>query len=275
LLILVSAVVFSLAGVFAKSIAAGSWEIVFWRGIFSTCFMLAYIAWRKSIRTEIWEMGISGIAIGIIGAAASACFIAAFKFTTIANVILIYASAPIIAALLAWIFAGEKPTLKIALGCLGVFAGVGIIVKDTVGSANLTGVLLALAMTFGMASIMTLYRRWPQTPAAGPAALSSILLIPAGALIGDVVNVSRPDLFLLIGFGLTFAIAAICISEGARRVPAGQTALLSALETPLAPLFGFLFFAEIPPLATWIGGILILGAVVLSQLPDAKTRTVT
>jgi len=270
ILIVLSAVVFSLAGVFTKAITAGSWEIVFWRGIFSTCFMLGYIFLRKRFAVEVSKMGWSGVTIGIVGAAASACFIAAFKFTTIANVILIYASLPIIAALLAWLFAGEKPTVRVLLGCVGVFAGVGIIVRESLGSANLIGVLLALGMTIGMSVIMVIYRRWPDTPAAGPAALSSVLLIPAGIMFGQVASVSRPDLLLLIGFGLTFAIAAVAVSEGARRVPAGQTALLSALETPLAPLLGFLFFAEIPTLATWIGGGLILLAVVLSQLPEKR-----
>lgn len=54
-----------------------------------------------------------------------------------------------------------------------------------------------------------------------------------------------------------------------KRIPAGETALLSALETPLAPLFGWMFFAEIPANTTFLGGIVILSAVLATQIKPA------
>ena len=69
---------------------------------------------------------------------------------------------------------------------------------------------------------------------------------------------------ILATFGFLFAIAAITLAEGAKRVPSGQTALLSALETPLAPLFAFLLFMEIPGQMTVLGGTILLIAVFAS-----------
>ncbi|MDQ7069207.1 MAG: DMT family transporter [Rhodobacterales bacterium] len=51
-----------------------------------------------------------------------------------------------------------------------------------------------------------------------------------------------------------------------KRVPSGEAALLSSLEAPLAPLWAWMIFAEMPPRATFIGGALILTAVVGSQI---------
>ena len=48
---------------------------------------------------------------------------------------------------------------------------------------------------------------------------------------------------------------------GARRLPSAQAALLSASEVPLSPLWVWIFFAEVPAIATFIGGGLVLGAI--------------
>ena len=46
-----------------------------------------------------------------------------------------------------------------------------------------------------------------------------------------------------------------------RRVPATQAALISLLDTPLAPLWVWLAFSETPPAATLVGGTVIIAAV--------------
>ena len=69
----------------------------------------------------------------------------------------------------------------------------------------------------------------------------------------------------MAAFGLIFAIASVTLAEGMKRIPAGEAALLSALETPLAPLFGWMFFAEIPASTTFLGGVVILLAVITTQ----------
>jgi drug/metabolite transporter (DMT)-like permease len=62
-----------------------------------------------------------------------------------------------------------------------------------------------------------------------------------------------------------FAVASVTIAEGARRLPAAETALLSALETPLAPIWAFMLFAEMPTAYTLTGGVIILIALFASQ----------
>ena len=129
---------------------------------------------------------------------------------------------------------------------------------------SLTGDLLALGMTVAMATIMVLYRAFPRTPAAGPQALSSLLLLPVAMLFGDPFAIAPQEIAVLAAFGLLFAIASVTLAEGSKRVPSGQTALLSTLETPLAPVFAFLLLAEVPGMATWLGGAAVLLAVLWS-----------
>lgn len=270
ILIIMSAVVFSSAGVFTKGVDSGAWEIIFWRGVFAAGFTSAYVLWKGSFRQEFMSMGISGWAVAIIGASGTAAFIPAFKLTTMANVMLIYAAAPLFAALLAWVWIRERMTQRVILGCVGAFSGVAIIVQGSFGELNLQGDLLALWMTIAMAVLMVIYRRYPTTPAAGPAAFSSIVLLPLAIFYGEPFSVSLNDFYITAAFGLIFAIASVTLAEGMKRIPAGETALLSALETPLAPLFGWLFFLEIPPNTTFVGGLVILLAVLATQIKTAS-----
>ncbi|HMB75621.1 MAG TPA: DMT family transporter, partial [Kiloniellaceae bacterium] len=264
ILIVAAAVAYSTAGLFTKGVAAGSWDVIFWRGLFAAAFTTFLTVKQRALRQNFIGMGRSGWAVAVVGALGTAAFIPAFKLTTIANVSLIYAASPLIAALLAWLTIGEKPSPATILGCLGALLGVAIIVSGSFGQAHLLGDILALFMTTAMASIMVIYRKFPQTPSAGPAALQSVLLLPFAATLGGPFDVSNAEISILAAFGLLFAVASLCLAEGAKRVPSGQTALLSSLETPLAPIFAFIWFSETPNTATLIGGAVVLLAVLAS-----------
>ena len=267
-LIVLSAVTFSTAGLFTKGVEAGSWEVIFWRGFFAAAFTTAWTASKRELRQNFLEMGYSGLAVAVVGALGTAAFISSFKLTAIANVSLIYAIAPLIAALLAWFAVGEKPSLRMMAGCAGALLGVAIIVSGSLGQISLFGDLLALWMTIVMATIMVIYRKYPDTPGAGPAVLSSLLLLPVSTFFGSPFSIDLTEILILSAFGLFFAIASVTLAEGAKRVPSGQTALLSALETPLAPILAFFLLTEIPKTATVFGGGVVLFAVLLSIRKD-------
>jgi len=260
-LLLLSVVTYSTAGLFTKGVGAGAWEIIFWRGLFSAAFASVWTFRQRRFQREFFGMGTCGWAVAVIGGLGQAAFIPAFKLTTIANVALIYAVAPLIAALLAWLVMRERASAGTLIGCLFALAGVAVIVSGSLGHGSLTGDALALCMTIAMASVMVIYRKYPDTPGAGPAAMQSVLLLPVALLLGDPFSVVGPEIVVLAAFGLLFAIASIALAEGAKRLPAGQTALLSTLETPLAPVLAFLVLAEIPTFPTFIGGALVLFAV--------------
>jgi drug/metabolite transporter (DMT)-like permease len=57
---------------------------------------------------------------------------------------------------------------------------------------------------------------------------------------------------------------------GARRIPSVQAALLSATEVPFSPLWVWIFFAEVPPAASFIGGALVVGAIAWHILGEMR-----
>ncbi len=266
ILMLASALMFSTAGLFTKGVEAGAWEIIFWRGIFASLFTILFVASQNRLRAEFAEVGKWGIAAGFVGASGTAAFIPAFKLTTIANVALIYASAPLVAALMAWLWMSEKMSRAAVLGSIAAIAGVIVIVGSSYQNVNIRGDLLTLWMTVSMAFLMVIYRRFPHIPSAGPAVLSSAALIPFALLFGNPLATPLLEIFITAGFGLVFAIAAVTLLEGAKRLPSGEAGLLSSSEAPLAIILAYLVLAEVPAMTSVIGGILIIAGVAGSQI---------
>jgi len=177
----------------------------------------------------------------------------------------VFVAVPFVCASIAWFWIREKPGRIVIIASLGAFSGVLVIVGGSFDSLNLKGDLLALWMTLGMAVYLCIYRRYPDTPAAGPAVLLSLLLVPIAWVAGDPFSASSGDILITCLFGLVFSVASVTMAEGARRLPAAETALISALETPLAPVWAYFLFTEIPTRYTLVGGFIILIAVFGSQ----------
>ncbi len=268
-LMIASAVMFSSAGLFAKGVSASAWDVIFWRGIFSAVLTTLFIAGRGSLAREFFGMGPAGLTAAVIGASGSIAFITAFKLTSIANVALIYAAAPMLAALFAWLWMKERMTLSVVLACLMSFAGVGLIMSGSLGGINLRGDLLALWMTVVMAIYLVIYRRYPKTPSGGPIVLASLLVLVPALVFGTPFQNPISEIAIMAAFGLVFALASVAMTEGAKRLPSGETALLSTLETPLAPVLAWLILTEVPAWMTVAGGVLILLGIVGSQLAQS------
>lgn len=263
LLVTISALVWSTVGLFAKGIDASVWVILFWRGIFSSVAMCIYIS-RKSdvgLLAETRNLGWPGWAATIIGGAATICFISAFKYTSIANVSMIYAAVPFIAAALAWLLMRERASRATLLAAVLALTGVGIMVSGSSGTAGLFGDVLAMFMAVGMAALVVIFRKYPDRPMVMSVVYSALMHILISSFLVSPFDVSMTDLLWLVCFGIVFAAATIFMIEGAKRLPASRSALISTMEAPLGPLWAWLIFASVPGVHTWIGAMLIMTAV--------------
>ena len=254
-LVALSAVAWSTAGIFTKGVEADVWTVLLWRGLLAGGVMSAWLVWRRGqAGLADWKhLGWAGWSAATVSSAATICFIAAFKNTAVANVAIIYATAPFAAA------AGL---------CL---AGVTVMVGGSAGSPNLIGDLLALGMTALMALMMVIMRRHPDRPmtlAVGP--VSCLQLVAIGWVMSAQLDVSARELVLLAGFGVVHAAATVLLAEGVLRIRAAEAALLGALEIPLATLWGWLILSEILRMPTVAGGAVVL--VTLAWYLGRETR---
>ncbi|TIP96900.1 MAG: DMT family transporter, partial [Mesorhizobium sp.] len=219
-----------LTGVLTKSIHADPLTITCWRGFVGSILISLYVLWRRrrSGRRESLRLGWRGWLLAIEGALASIAFISAFKFTFVANVAIIYATAPFVTALLAFMLVRERFRLQTLAAAAVSLSGVAIMVWSGFGTGHLFGDGLALLMTIGSALYMIMVRAFRDTPVVWAGAVSAFLLFVLGWFVTDPLAVSARDAVLLVTFGMSFALASILWTEGARLIPAAESGLLGS-----------------------------------------------
>lgn len=263
-LVLGSAVAYSTAGFFTRLIPLDVWTLLFWRGIFAGLFVAGVMVWqyRAGLVGAIKAMGWQGLAVAALSTAGMIFFIHAFRHTTVADVAIVYASAPFVTAGIARIWPGERASRGTLVASAAAFAGVVVMVGGAARLGNLYGDLLAFAMTLSVALLMVVIRRYKDRPMTAAACLSPFLTslvawpfaAPAAAGPADLVNLAL--------FGVTqLGLGLLLLTLGARLVPAAEAALLGALDAPLAPVWVWLAFGEVPPAPTLIGGAIVMAAV--------------
>lgn len=258
-----SAVAWSTAGLFTRLITIDTWSMLVWRGFFGAVGVLAVIAvlQGKAGISDFKRLGWPGWAFAIISAIGMLCFIFSLRITTVAHVSIIYATVPLVAAGLAWAFMRERPTSSAIIASLLALIGVGVMVGFGV-EGNLFGDLLAFGMTLVMAIMMVISRKYQNIPIMPAACLSAVLSGLAALPMSEGINVSGHELGMLALFGfVNSALGLSLFTLGARMLPAIETALIGALDAPLAPIWVFLVFAEIPSGATLLGGAIVFVAV--------------
>jgi len=278
LLVLGSATAWSFGGAIARFLTVqDSWTVVFWRSTFAALFLLAFMLWRDGLRgtrTLFLAMGWPGLAVGACFAIASTSFVSALAYTSVANILLMQAGVPLIAALMAALLFREHVSGPTWLAIAAVIAGVAIMVSDSLsGSVSPIGDALALLIALAFAGATVITRRHAHV-AMMPAVLTGCTLAALFAAWSlPPALVSAGDFVLLFAFGaLNLGLGMALFVTGARRVPAAIAALIGIAEPVLGPLWVWLIHQETPRAATlWGGGVVFVAllAHVLWQLRDA------
>jgi drug/metabolite transporter (DMT)-like permease len=263
-LIMGSAVAFSTAGFFTHLVVLDIWTVLFWRGIFGGLFIASYVAWQHRTQTlnAVQAIGRPGILAVSCTALSTICFVAALHHTTVADVNVIYATAPFIAAGLQWVWTRERESRITLLASVVALLGVGLTVDGAVVEGHLFGDLLAFAMTVLVSTMMVIIRinrTIPMLPAAAISALSSAVLVFP---LADPWAASGSDMLDLFLFGTTqFGFGLLLLTLGTRLISATRSALWGAAEIPLACVWVWLAFNETPSAMACLGSLVVMASV--------------
>ena len=277
-LVAASAITWSFGGTIARFLAThDGWAIVFLRSIWAAAFLALFLLWRDGPRETLRlfrTMGYPGLAVALCFATASAAFIVALQHTTVANVLLIQAGTPLIAALIGRLAFKEKiaPATWAAIGA--VMLGVTVMVSGSLtGEVSPVGDMLALLMSlmFAMAIIVT--RRSAGVRMTPACCLGCLIDAAVSLPLAASLAVSAADMAWLFAFGaLNQGLGMAFFVTGARLLPAPVAALIGTLEPVLAPIWVWLVHAEVPSARTLIGGAIVIAALLSHILRETLGR---
>jgi drug/metabolite transporter (DMT)-like permease len=280
ILVLGAAFCWSSGGLIARHIDADVWTQAAGRGFFAaiTLFLFLLVRDGRNSWALFKALGIPGIVVACCFASASLSFVIALKHATVALILVIQATAPFIAAIIAWLWMREPPGWVRSLAMLVALFGVWQMVAGGGSASNATalgiddhsigiGLSCVIAVAIGLATVMV--RRYQEIRMTPAMCLAATIIMTVGLVMRDPLPVAVDDVGLLFLFGaMQLAIGLIWFSTGARLIPAGEAALLGLLECVLGPLWVWLFLDEDPGTQALIGGALTLAAVAGNTLYD-------
>jgi drug/metabolite transporter (DMT)-like permease len=272
-----SALAWSFGGAIDRFIdTPDTWTVVFWRSIWASSFLMVFLLVRdgRSAPKAFKTMGWPGLIVALCFMTASISFVQAIALTTVANVILINATVPLVAALIARIFLGETISGATWAAIAAVIAGVAIMVSDgSGGSGSLTGNLLALLITFVFAIATVITRRHSNVRMTPAVIVATSMAAIVAATQATGFTVSGHDMGWLFAFGaLNLGLGMALFVTGARLIPSAFAALLGTLETVLGPVWVWLAHGEKASVMTVIGGSIVLAALMFHLSVSNRTK---
>jgi len=258
LLLLVTAILWSMSGLLIKSIHAHPLAIAGTRSAIATVVLLIYIKKPK------FTWSFPQLAAAFMYALTVITFVAANKNTTAANAILIQYTAPIYVAFFgAWLLK-EKPKPIDWATIAAVLCGMVLFFMGDLDTRGVWGNVLAAisGVAFGLFPVFMRMQK-------DGSPIESVLL---GNLLTAVIGVpflfsSVPDTtgWIYLGILGTFqlGISYILYSIAIKHVTALESSLITVIEPILNPVWVLLFMGEAPGIFAIIGGIIVVLAITL------------
>ena len=244
------------------------WQILLYRSISMSIFLYMVIRLRsgESPFLQIRRIGLPAVVAGLSLVAAYSGGIYAIQNTSVANAMLLFATAPFMAAVLGWLVLREPVRAATWIAIAVALGGILIMVSDKTGDVAVQGSLAALGSALGFA-VFTVALRWGRSGEMLPSVFLSglfAIVITFGIcqFLELSVVLSLRDGGVAMGMGV-FQVGAglILYTLGSRSLPAAELALLSLAEVLLGPLWVWLFLNETASLNTLVGGAVLLMAI--------------
>ena len=254
-----------------RLVETDSWTIIFWRSTLSGLAIVLglLLYYRQNFLQKILGIGWAGLAMAIIWAFGTICFVYSIQTTLVANTLFIISTSPIFAALIAWLVLREAVSRRTWLTIGFSLAGISIIAWGSLrggGQGSLIGDLAALGTAIAVAitfSIARHNRGISMIPAIGISALiAGAVAFPFAAPLVEVADKALPIILL----GVVVApIGTSLMVIGPRYLPAADVSLLLLLEAILGPLWVWWMLSEYPGIYTLVGGAFVLLTLAISN----------
>ena len=247
------------------------WQYLFFRGsvIFLVLNIYLFLAEGQKFIGNYSRIGLSGLIGGVSLGIANISFILSITTTTAAVTMMMLATQPFVAAILAYIFLKEKISKTTFIAITVAAAGIIFMSLDSKGEGTLFGLINGLLSSLGFAGFTVSLRWRKNTPKFTTVAIAGIFCSAVAILVllfndsNILISLKNSSLSALHGFLVCTGL--ILFSMKSKYLPATDLTLLSLTEVlggifwVWLPWFGI---NEVPSVNTLIGGAIIISAII-------------
>ena len=254
---------------------ASVWQILLLRSIF---FMLALIVfllltYKKNTIKIIKDAGFPALLGGLVMSLSFIAFVVSMSNTSVANVVFIISTQTMFLAIFGYFYLKEKVSVISFISIVLAMSGIVVMVGDSLSSGFFFGNIVALAIPINFSILVMIIRKNKNLDMVPAIFYSGIFSIIYGLILSESFVFTSHD--ILMGFFLgvpQLAFGFICITIGSRSTPSTTIGLLMLTETIFGPIWVWLFLNEIPPVSVFIGGVIIILAIITKSF-DKKIAT--
>ena len=255
---------------------ASIWQILFLRSFFFLLALIAFllVTYKKNTFDIIKQSGLPGLLGGFVLSFSFVAFVVAMSNTTVANVVFIISTQTMFLAIFGYFYLKEKVSLIGLISILLAMSGIIIMVGDSISGGSLFGNIVALAIPINFAILVMIIRKNTKVDMVPAIFYSGIFSLIYGFFLAESFEFTKHDLWMGFLLGVPqLAVSFICITIGSRTVESATVGILMLMETLCAPLWVWLFLNEIPPISVFIGGAVIILAIILKSFDKKHSKT--
>ena len=250
-------------------------QVVFFRSLFAIPVIVAWLAWRRELRTGLRTVQPMGhVWRGVVGTTAMGLGFAGLGYLPLPEVTAIGYAAPLLTVVFAAMFLGEEVRAfrisAVVLGLVGVLIVLSprltALQDDAVETAETLGAMLVLGGAVFTALAQVFVRKLVLTEStsaivfwfSATATLLSLVTLPFGWVIP-----SGREAAMLVAAGLLGGVGQILLTSGYREADASVVAPFEYVSMLFALGFGYFLFDEVPTGTMLFGALLVVTAGIL------------
>ena len=237
LLIFMGALSLSFGGLIVKKFEGSTeWQILFWRSLFFTLTVLAFliITYKKKTLSSFHKSGLPGFFGGIVLSFGFCGYVYAMSNTSVANTNFIISLQILFLAIFGYLFLKEKISLNVWIAIIIATIGIIIIAIGNSEKNSLLGLIFGMTSSIGF-SVFSVTLRWKkETPKFTTVAFAGLFCFVVATIViltNDMVFLSTSYNGALFSLhGTLVCMGLILYSIGSKAIPAAELTLLSLTE---------------------------------------------
>jgi len=250
-----------------------SWSLIFYRGIipFFAVFIGLLIIQKGQFISALINNGWHGVAYVFTFAITNILFVISIENTNVANTLIMISLAPMLSAIISFIFLKENPDKKTWIAIIVTTLAVIYIFFDSFERGDFKGNFFGFICAMGLAAGTVIIRSVKQINLVPSAMMGKLLVALIALFFADKFNLTGKDLIIIPTMGIfCVAIPFVLITLAPRYITAPEVNLFFLLETILGPLWVWLVIHEQPSIETIVGGVVIISTIAVHSFLALK-----
>ena len=250
-----------------------SWNLIFYRGLipFLVVFIGLLFIYKTKLYKELVNNSWHGVAYAVVFTMTNIVFVISIENTNVANTLIMIALAPMLSAIISFVFLKENPDRKTWIAIAITTLAVIYIFYDALDTGDFLGNFFGLITALGLAIGANIIRSAKKISLVPSAMLGKLMVALIALLFVDKLKLEGNDLTIIpLMCVMCVAIPFVLITLAPRYITAAEVNLFFLLETIIGPFWVWMVIKEQPSVETILGGFIIILTIAIHSYLKLK-----